>query len=287
MERKTTQNTPLEAPANNANLPAVPAAVNERDLTAVAGVFAMSGYWPDKTAAQLATLIVIGESLGLDAGQSVIDLEICPGDANKGPTIVYAKNRTYEAARDRIDAQRAAMREISDNKDDRGDRVTSEPATLEAAPGPPSSNVVLLRSSDNAAGDVAGLDAGSDAIGAEAGDPDTQDPAERGFWRASIIAMLRELAKPHNAINERLDRFDAAGRDDRQKMLIDCQKYYEKRTGDLRHSVVQRLGEDGKKTPEQQTGFYLYADVPTDPAEWTFTDASKAAAALDGFLKRK
>jgi hypothetical protein len=70
-------------------------------------------------------------------------------------------------------------------------------------------------------------------------------------------------------------------------MLAECNRYYAKKVGDVRYTIVQRLAADGKKSPDQQTGFYLYADVPTDPTEWNYPTATKAAAAFDNFLKRK
>jgi hypothetical protein len=221
MEKKT---PPAKTPANNAGsgatadlLPPVPARVGERDLRNVADLFRRSGWFGEMTTAQLATLIIVGESLGLDAGQSVFDLTITAADEQTPAKVAYRENRTYEAAADRIDALRAANKPESGNKDVPGDAATPDPAVSEQTP-PAGTRKVERRPTP------------------AGGRRTTPNPALRTrpprgtptkalhdrrtnrirpnatSWRGSIISMLRETGATEQAINDRLDKFDAADR---------------------------------------------------------------------------
>jgi hypothetical protein len=76
-------------------------------VKAVAGIFQASGYFGDRSVDQLATLIFVGDALGLKPANAVFDLEVKDG------AIQYKAAEAFRKAADQVDGLKA---EIDDNR---------------------------------------------------------------------------------------------------------------------------------------------------------------------------
>lgn len=351
---------------NSGKLPAIPPPGDRMDpnrLGAIADVFHASGYFGDLTPAQIATHILIGQSIGLDASQSVVDLEVGPG-----PTVRYKLARQVEAAADVVQAEKARPLDL----------VTPEPASIEATgcrtcgspkpklhpavqfegevspcsdpfhgsnvsplfpnakvvdgdagrkiaelpggqrfdvtdivdkinadaanagpvldpdperllPGPDSEPDQARPDSASAPGDSsnisvrdpADLHSGPDAGAFGTTGPIGNDAAElAASWRAQIVEITTQIAG--DAI-EKGKTFDALSRPKQKEMFEKATIYFRSKIDELRTFVINALIADGKPSIDSQRGFFLYVDVPADPAAWNYTEARRSADAIAEF----
>jgi hypothetical protein len=309
MVTKKTDKTPAndagsDVAAGGEALPAIPSG-REYNITDLAEVFRRSGYFGELTTAQLAVHIIAGRSLGLDPARSVFDLVIGPG-----PTIDYRIGQPFEQTSDKVEAEKAANR-LAANRTEPNPPPPGETTAdkIEAAKAAGSmvvcrtggDNVVDIRKTQNsdtkanagppvdpppAAGEP-GVEVfvnAADVTGVEA---PGQSRADSEGGRQALSNMLTELGHNRGAIEKRIVEFDKADAAGKAKILDDCQKYYLGKLDAARADVLAKLAADGKTKLEQQKGFYLFADVPPDPHDWTFTDATKAVAAIERFFSRK
>ena len=91
---------PTPEPAGVAGVDRLPLLPGE-NVAQVAEIFHASGWFGALTPAQIATLIIVGRSLGLDDSQSAFDLEI-----TDGPKVRYRPLRTHEITADDLAGSR-------------------------------------------------------------------------------------------------------------------------------------------------------------------------------------
>jgi hypothetical protein len=72
-------------------------------VKAVAGIFQASGYFGDRTVDQLATLIFVGDALGLKPANAVFDLEVKDG------AIQYKAAEAFRKAADQVEGLKAEI----------------------------------------------------------------------------------------------------------------------------------------------------------------------------------
>jgi hypothetical protein len=98
------------------------------------------------------------------------------------------------------------------------------------------------------------------------------------FWRKQIADWLKDLSHSQESINSRLAKFDNAATAEKRDMYEQADKYHRERTNNVKAQVLDALRADGKQTFEQMKGFFLFADVGTDPEKWSYSEAARALA---------
>lgn len=104
------------------------------------------------------------------------------------------------------------------------------------------------------------------------------------YYRDEITRVLTEHAFDANVISEKMSTFEAANIVGKRQQYEKTIKWNTDKIEAIRQRVLVALATDGKKTLDAQKGFYIFAEVPTDPAEWFYSDAVKAELALSGFV---
>lgn len=102
----------------------------------------------------------------------------------------------------------------------------------------------------------------------------------RLHYRTTIESICKDLGIPPD---EKLKTFDAGNFASQKEQYEKAKVFYGEKVDGIRSVVLMALEEDGKRTLDEQKGFFLYAGVPTNPADWSYPDAKKADAALSSF----
>jgi hypothetical protein len=99
--------------------------------------------------------------------------------------------------------------------------------------------------------------------------------------REGVSAALYGLQYAKDVVNSRLQKYDDGNFAEKRGIYLSATNFYKSRLDAERNAAIARLVADGKPTLEQQKGFYLFCEVPTDPAAWTYADARKVNAEID------
>lgn len=108
-------------------------------------------------------------------------------------------------------------------------------------------------------------------------------PADLVRWRAELLKMTGELGLDVARVMNEYDGLDVEAK--RQK-VESAWSYYESKVSVIRDMIRDALAADSKPTLDSQAGFYMFADVPGNPDNWTYPQAQKAERALVEFFKR-
>lgn len=100
-------------------------------------------------------------------------------------------------------------------------------------------------------------------------------------WRKTIGDQMRELGFATEKVVEKLATFDAGTTLNKKQMAEQCNALYLSRLGTKRSDVLIALAKDGKKSVEEMAGFFTYAEVPAEPASWTYAEALKAFKTIE------
>lgn len=273
---------------------------SERRLSNLADIVQASGYCPGLTAAQIAIKLVVGEYLGLDPIAAVFDIEIEPG---KPPRIRWNKDTPALEAKDRAEADRAALELATSDPALKAHNVRNDDAAGVKSPG---LSIVPAKNGDLP---VPGVSRPSD--GSEEKRPYTQAPGPadqsaapklasaaaknnaglkpvpgldqsvadlRRSWRSELEFMAGELGLD---VAAKLAAFDALGNSAKEKEMFDLAKgYYNSQIEKRRIFILEALTKDGKETNEQRKGFFVYAGVNSHMDSWTLAEARKAEVSM-------
>lgn len=108
-------------------------------------------------------------------------------------------------------------------------------------------------------------------------------PADLVRWRSELLKMMGELGLDVARVMNEYDGLDVEAK--RQK-VDSAWNYYELKVSTIRDMIRDGLAADGKPTLDSQAGFYMFADVPGNPDNWTYPQAQQAERALVEFFKR-
>lgn len=100
-------------------------------------------------------------------------------------------------------------------------------------------------------------------------------------WRLKIESNLRDLGFNDGKVADKVSEFDSKNSLQKKAMFEQSEMLYKERTETKRSEVLAALTADGKPDNESRIGFFLYAEVPDDPATWTYNDAIRAWLSLD------
>lgn len=102
-------------------------------------------------------------------------------------------------------------------------------------------------------------------------------------WRTRIATICDQLDMKPADKAARLKDFDSRNMAKRRDQFDAAETYYEAQLSMKRAIVLTALKLAGKETLDEQKGFFIYAGVPLDPAEWTYTDAINADRQYSAF----
>jgi hypothetical protein len=101
------------------------------------------------------------------------------------------------------------------------------------------------------------------------------------YWRQTIETRLRDLGFVEAKVSDKLNEFAEKSSAAKKVMFEQCEQMHAERLQPMRDRVLLALEKDGKGTPESRQGFFFYAEVPDDPASWTYREASRAWATIE------
>jgi hypothetical protein len=102
-------------------------------------------------------------------------------------------------------------------------------------------------------------------------------------WRTAVDKMFSEIGFSSDRRKQSLEKFDAADIPEKAKLFEAASNYYRLELDKGRTKVLAALKADGKETPDQCAGFFLFADTDHNPDHWTLRDVKKALVALSEF----
>jgi hypothetical protein len=240
-------------------------------VKAVAGIFQASGYFGDRSVDQLATLIFVGDALGLKPANAVFDLEVKDG------AIQYKAAEAFRKAADQVDGLKAEIDETVWCTFDRqggGGRLCVTPESCRNT---------CQKENEAFRGPLPFQKTERPLDGPQAG---KREPGQQGPAKRADLSDISPIDPGPGPVLENDDRFPVdIATPDPASAAAELEGSTE--LVDRRIAIINALTEDGKPSIEQQKGFYIYAGVNTNPYKWTIDEARKAHAALRLFLDRK
>lgn len=273
-------------------------------IGALADMFAATG-WFNYSAAELATLILVGQDMNLSPVRAAFELEVVIEDA--GPRVKWRRDASNFDELAGRHPDKANKRPVLIEKTENGEGPGPDPETLtgDKRGGKAEGFIEPGGAGGSFEAPPGGGGGGSYTLGPAKTDATPADNAAEGdkgpepifepdretlvlTWRTSIGNICDELGINKN---EKLSTFDAA-RDDKERFKIfeTAQSYYIRKTAEFRDLVVGSLNERiaGDVNAEYDVARYetfsIFAEVPADPVAWSYTEARKAAEVLPGFL---